>query len=69
MRGANWVRVFTDHAPLVVLERHYFCEINNPQVVRWLEKTRGFCFSLEHVKGSRNLFADLSRQTRKETEA
>ena len=69
MRGAHGLRVFTDHAPLVGLERCDLCEINNPRVVRLLEKTRGFCFSLENVKGSINLFADaLSRQHREESE-
>ena len=39
-------------------------------MVRLLEKTMGFRFSLEHVKGSRNLFADaFSRQPRKKSEA
>ena len=55
--------VFTDHAPLVGLERKNMCNIKNPRVIRLLEKIAGYRIKIEHIRGSTNLCMHaLSRQ-------
>ena len=61
-RGAHDMVVYTDHAPLIGIEKKDLSTIGNQRLVRMLERTRGFCFQLKHITGVRNRFADaLSR--------
>ena len=56
-------------APLCGLERKDLSSISKERIVRMLERTRGFCFSLHYVRGIKNAFADcLSRQPMQEAE-
>ena len=63
LSGTHRVIVMTDHASLVGLEKRDLSTITNGRLVRMLERTRGYCMDILHVKGTRNQFADaLSRQ-------
>ena len=57
------MKVFTDHAHLVGIERKDLASISNQKVVRLIEKTQGYCYNFHHVRPVKNLFAHcLSRQ-------
>ena len=58
LKGAHNVQVFSDHAPLCGLERKDLSSIGNQRIVRMLERSRRYCFSLHYIKGIKNALAD-----------
>ena len=57
--GAEEVVVFTDHNPLVFLER---TKTHNQRLFRWALLLQDYNLTIKHLKGAENLFADaLSR--------
>ena len=60
--NADRIIIKTDHAPLKGLFNKDLCKINNPRVIKLLEKTLHFNLEVEHISGKANEAADaLSR--------
>ena len=51
LKVAHNIKVFSDPASLVVVERKYLSGISNQRMVRILKKTHGFCFTFNYVRG------------------
>ena len=62
LHGAHDIKIFSDHAPLSGLEKKDLSAVSNQRVVRMLEKTRGFCFSIHYIKGIKKLVRRLLEQ-------
>ena len=59
LHGAEDIEVYTDHNPLVFLQR---TKTHNQRLFRWALYLQGFNLNIKHLKGKDNLFADaLSR--------
>jgi RNase H-like domain found in reverse transcriptase/Reverse transcriptase (RNA-dependent DNA polymerase) len=54
--GSSRVRVFTDHNPLVFLEK--MCN-HNQRLLRWSLELQEYCLDIEHRAGKDNLMPDL----------
>ena len=59
LHGASQTAVYTDHNPLVFLERS---KTHNQRLLRWALFLQNFNLKIHHIKGSHNVMADaLSR--------
>ena len=59
LHGASQTQVFTDHNPLLFLERS---KGHNQRLLRWALFLQNYNLKMNHIKGSQNLMADaLSR--------
>ncbi|KAK4314243.1 hypothetical protein Pmani_014397 [Petrolisthes manimaculis] len=53
--GQSPVTVYTDHNPLVFLER---MKLNNQRLLRWSLTLQPYNLDIRHIKGTDNLIAD-----------
>ena len=60
--GNNLITVFTDHSAIAHLSNKNLADIENPRIIRLLEKILHFNYVVKYLKGAENKIADcLSR--------
>ena len=60
--GNNKITIYTDHSAVVHLSTKNLADIENPRLIRLLEKILHFNYEVKYVKGADNRIADcLSR--------
>ena len=57
--GANDIRIYTDHQPLIRVGKKCFDDIDNPRLVKMLELICHYNFELVHIPGKENIPADV----------
>ena len=67
LMGAPNIDIYTDHSPLKQINAKFMDEINNPRMVRLLEKISCYNYTIHTIPGDVNKLADfMSRFPRKE---
>ena len=60
--GANNIRVYTDHQPLIGVGKKCFDDIDNPRIAKMFELICHYNFELVHIPGKENIPADVLSQ-------
>ena len=57
--GANDIRIYTDHQPLIGVSKKCFDDIDNPRLAKMFELIAHYNFDLTHIPGKENVPADV----------